>query len=280
MAKGDRVIIYMPMVPEAVIAMLACARIGAIHSVVFGGFAAPELATRIDDCQAGGHPVGLLRHRARPRRALQAAARRGHRARQRTSRRSVLMLQRPMSEASMIAGRDHDWERRGRRRQGARPQGRVRLGARHRPALHPLHVGHHRPAQGRDPRQRRAHGGAQVDHEEPLRRGPRRDLLGRFRRRLGGWSLLHLLRAAAARLHDRSSSRASRSARPTPAPSGASSPSTASPPCSPRPPPSAPSRRRTPRASTSPATTCAPSARCSWPASAPTPRPSSGPRPT
>ena len=50
-AKGDRVIVYMPMVPEAVIAMLACARIGAIHSVVFGGFAAKELATRIDDAQ-------------------------------------------------------------------------------------------------------------------------------------------------------------------------------------------------------------------------------------
>ena len=49
--KGDRVIIYMPMVPEAVIAMLACARIGAIHSVVFGGFAAHELASRINDAQ-------------------------------------------------------------------------------------------------------------------------------------------------------------------------------------------------------------------------------------
>ena len=47
---GDRVIIYMPMIPEAVIAMLACARIGAVHSVVFGGFAANELAVRIDDC--------------------------------------------------------------------------------------------------------------------------------------------------------------------------------------------------------------------------------------
>ena len=47
--KGDRVIIYMPMVPEALVAMLACARLGAIHSVVFGGFAAPELAVRIDD---------------------------------------------------------------------------------------------------------------------------------------------------------------------------------------------------------------------------------------
>ena len=48
-SRGDRVIIYMPMVPEAVISMLAFARVGAIHSVVFGGFAAPELATRIDD---------------------------------------------------------------------------------------------------------------------------------------------------------------------------------------------------------------------------------------
>ena len=50
--KGDRVIIYMPMIPEAIIAMLACARIGAIHSVVFGGFAANELASRIDDSKA------------------------------------------------------------------------------------------------------------------------------------------------------------------------------------------------------------------------------------
>ena len=50
--KGDRVIIYMPMIPEAVIAMLACGRIGAIHSVVFGGFASNELASRIDDSQA------------------------------------------------------------------------------------------------------------------------------------------------------------------------------------------------------------------------------------
>src|SRR5260221_725669 len=49
--KGDRVILYMPMVPEAVIAMLACARIGAVHSVVFGGFAANELASRIDDAK-------------------------------------------------------------------------------------------------------------------------------------------------------------------------------------------------------------------------------------
>src|SRR5262249_40589230 len=50
-AKGDRVLLYMPMVPEAVVGMLACARIGAVHSVVFGGFAAKELATRIDDAR-------------------------------------------------------------------------------------------------------------------------------------------------------------------------------------------------------------------------------------
>ena len=79
--KGDRVIIYMPMVPEAVFAMLACARIGAVHSVVFGGFAARELATRIDDAQAEAHRLGFLRPRARPRRRLQAAARRRHRDR-------------------------------------------------------------------------------------------------------------------------------------------------------------------------------------------------------
>ncbi len=54
--QGDRVIIYMPMIPEAVISMLACARIGAIHSVVFGGFAAPELAARIEDAT----PVAVL----------------------------------------------------------------------------------------------------------------------------------------------------------------------------------------------------------------------------
>ncbi len=51
-AKGDRVIVYMPMVPEAVVAMLACARLGAVHSVVFGGFAPRELAARIDDAPA------------------------------------------------------------------------------------------------------------------------------------------------------------------------------------------------------------------------------------
>ena len=78
--KGDRVILYMPMVPEAVFAMLACARIGAIHSVVFGGFAAKELATRIDDAKPKLILSACCGIEAGARRRLQAAARRGDRA--------------------------------------------------------------------------------------------------------------------------------------------------------------------------------------------------------
>ena len=61
--KGDLVVIYMPMIPQAAIAMLACARLGAVHSVVFGGFAPKELALRIDDAEPVGDRVGVLRHR-------------------------------------------------------------------------------------------------------------------------------------------------------------------------------------------------------------------------
>ena len=85
--QGDRVLIYMPMIPEAVFAMLACARIGAIHSVVFGGFASGSLASRIDDAEPSPH---RQRRRRQPRRQgdrLQAAARRGDPAGRATSRR-------------------------------------------------------------------------------------------------------------------------------------------------------------------------------------------------
>ena len=74
---GDRVLIYMPMIPEAAFAMLACARIGAIHSVVFGGFAAASLATRIDDAQPKRHDHRRRGHARRQGVALQAAGRRG-----------------------------------------------------------------------------------------------------------------------------------------------------------------------------------------------------------
>jgi len=106
--RGDRVIIYMPMIPEALMAMLACARIGAIHSVVFGGFAAPELATRIDDAK----PVAVLSAscgieigRSVPYKPLLDSAI----ALARHQPGVVLMLQRPMVEATMISGRDRDW---------------------------------------------------------------------------------------------------------------------------------------------------------------------------
>jgi propionyl-CoA synthetase len=106
--KGDRVILYMPMVPEAVIAMLACARIGAIHSVVFGGFAANELATRIDDAKpkvilsasCGIEPGRVVRYKPLLDQAIALAT---------ATPDACLILQRPQSEADLIAGRDHDW---------------------------------------------------------------------------------------------------------------------------------------------------------------------------
>ncbi len=106
--KGDRVIIYMPMVPETVMAMLACARIGAIHSVVFGGFAADELATRIDDAQpklilsasCGIEPKRIVEYKPLLDRAIDTAE---------FKPQTCLILQRPQATASLIDGRDHDW---------------------------------------------------------------------------------------------------------------------------------------------------------------------------
>ncbi|MCA9918237.1 MAG: propionyl-CoA synthetase [Anaerolineales bacterium] len=109
MHKGDRVIVYMPMVPEAVIAMLACARIGAIHSVVFGGFAAKELATRIDDAQPKlivSASCGIEVNRVIEYKPLldQAIELSTHKPQ------TCVILQRPQAEASMIVGRDVDWQ--------------------------------------------------------------------------------------------------------------------------------------------------------------------------
>ncbi|GGH30010.1 propionyl-CoA synthetase [Alsobacter metallidurans] len=106
--KGDRVIVYMPMIPEAVIAMLACARIGAIHSVVFGGFAAKELATRLDDAtpklvlaaSCGIEPNRVVTYKPLLDEAIALASNKPE---------SVLLLQRPQCEAAMQPGRDHDW---------------------------------------------------------------------------------------------------------------------------------------------------------------------------
>ena len=106
--KGDRVIIYMPMAPEAVIAMLACARLGAIHSVVFGGFAADELATRINDARpkvivsasCGIEVNRLVPYKPMLDKAIDTATHKPERC---------LILQRPQCHAELIAGRDLDW---------------------------------------------------------------------------------------------------------------------------------------------------------------------------
>ena len=108
--KGDVVILYMPMVPEALIAMLACARIGAVHSVVFGGFAAKELATRINDCKPKAilsASCGIEGARVVPYKPLLDEAIRLATHKPET----CLILQRAQCEAPLIEGRDHDWRK-------------------------------------------------------------------------------------------------------------------------------------------------------------------------
>ena len=108
-AKGDRVIIYMPMVPEAVIAMLAVARLGAIHSVVFGGFASHELAGRLDDARptvvisgsCGIEPGRIVAYKPLLDAAIDMAKHKPKRC---------LIYQRPMERAPLVAGRDVEWD--------------------------------------------------------------------------------------------------------------------------------------------------------------------------
>jgi len=106
--KGDRVLIYMPMIPETMVAMLACARIGAIHSVVFGGFASPELATRIDDAtpkailaaSCGIEPGRIVRYKPLLDAALEISKHQPD---------HCVIFQRPEETASLRDGRDYDW---------------------------------------------------------------------------------------------------------------------------------------------------------------------------
>jgi propionyl-CoA synthetase len=107
-AKGDRVILYMPMVPEAMVAMLACARIGAVHSVVFGGFAAKELATRIEDAKpklifsasCGLEPGRIVQYKPLLDEAIRLSS---------VKPQDCIILQRPQQSCDLVAGRDHDW---------------------------------------------------------------------------------------------------------------------------------------------------------------------------
>ncbi len=106
--KGDRVVIYMPMIPEAVISMLACARLGAIHSVVFGGFAPPELAVRLEDAtpkviltaSCGIEINRVIEYKPLVDEAIRISSHTPD---------CCIVLQRPQANASMLAGRDHDW---------------------------------------------------------------------------------------------------------------------------------------------------------------------------
>jgi len=108
-AKGDRVVIYLPMIPAAVVSMLACARLGAVHSVVFGGFAPDELAARIDDAKpkvviaasCGIEPTRLVEYKPMLDRALERAEHEPD---------FCIVLQRPQAEARLVEGRDIDWE--------------------------------------------------------------------------------------------------------------------------------------------------------------------------
>ncbi|MCA3561228.1 MAG: propionyl-CoA synthetase [Aestuariivirga sp.] len=107
--KGDRVILYMPMIPQALFAMLACARLGAVHSVVFGGFAPPELATRINDAKpraimtasCGIEPNRVIPYKPLLDQALDIAA---HKVE------ACVVFQRGQVAAELKTGRDHDWD--------------------------------------------------------------------------------------------------------------------------------------------------------------------------
>ncbi len=106
--KGDRVVIYMPMIPETAIAMLACARIGAVHSVVFGGFASNELAVRIEDCQAkavvaascGIEPGRVIAYKPLLDGAIELSKHKPD---------HCVVVQREEARADMVEGRDVDW---------------------------------------------------------------------------------------------------------------------------------------------------------------------------
>ena len=207
--KGDRVIVYMPMIPEAVIGMLACARLGAVHSVVFGGFAREELAARIDDCTPKCHlapPAASSQAGSSTYKPLLDEAIEIWQATSRRPASSTAAAWRPprSCRAAMSTGR------RTRRRTPPAP---IACRGRHRPALHPLYSG----TTGQPKGVVRDNGGHMVALKWSMDAiygvEPGEVYLGGLRCRLGRRPLLHRLRAAAARLHRRSCSKASRSAR-------------------------------------------------------------------
>ncbi|MFD2237927.1 AMP-binding protein [Aureimonas populi] len=159
-AAGDRVVVYMPMVPEAVISMLACARVGAIHSVVFGGFAARELAMRIEDAQPRvvlSASCGIEPSRVIPYKPLLDAAI----EQSRHKPQACVILKRPEAEAALTPGRDQDWDEAVGRARAALEEGRASPCVPV-PATHPLYILYTSGTTGSQKGVLRDHGGHMV----------------------------------------------------------------------------------------------------------------------
>ena len=193
LAKGDRILIYMPMIPEAIFAMLAAVRLGAIHSVVFGGFAAHSLATRIDDARPKLMIIADAGIRAGKVTAYKAMV--DESLRLSTAPPEKVIVVNPRVGSGLLPG--------GRARPGLRDVARRahgRAGAVRvrgiRPPSSSLYVGNDGKAQGRAAGYRRIRGGAGGVDEVHLRRAAGGDLLRHVRHRVGGGALLHYLWAA------------------------------------------------------------------------------------
>ena len=187
--KGDRVLIYMPMIAEAAFAMLACARIGALHSVVFGGFAAVSLATRIDDAEptvivsadAGSRGGKVVAYKPLLDEAIKLATHKPAK---------VLMVDRGLAPFARVEDRDEDYAvwRDGHADTQVPCEW---VDSTH--SSYAVHQRHDRQTQGRAARYRRLRRGAGCQHEAHLLRQRWRDLLFDQRHRLGGGPQLHRL---------------------------------------------------------------------------------------
>ena len=190
--KGDRVIIYMPMIAEACFAILACARIGAIHSVVFGGFASHSLATRIDDAKPKlivSSDAGMRMGKVVPyKHLLDEAIRLSQHPPQ-----HVILVNRGLDKAMPVTpGRDHDYAL--LRAKHLDAQVPVAWMESNRALLHLVHVWHDRKAQGRATRRGRVCGGAGGVHEVHLLRRRWRGHVHHLGHRLGRRAFVYHLR--------------------------------------------------------------------------------------